>query len=128
MGTASWAWVFGDGVGSSSIVRSPVYVYNNAGTYTATLVVKSNDNCSDTAFKIIKIEGGNDIYIPNAFTPNGDGVNDNFRALGIGIKSTEMIIYDRWGEKVFVQKGNIFSGTVTIKSKITGARREPMSI
>jgi len=81
-------------------------MYSDTGTYRARLIVTSYDNCTDTAYKTIKIEGGNDIYIPNAFTPNGDGINDYFKVSGIGIRSTEMIIYDRWGEKVFEQKGS----------------------
>jgi gliding motility-associated-like protein len=41
------------------------------------------------------------MYIPNAFTPNGDGVNDVFHVYGTGIESFSLIIYDRWGATVF---------------------------
>lgn len=41
------------------------------------------------------------IFIPNAFTPNNDGLNDVFGAVGEGIKDYHLIIYNRWGEKVF---------------------------
>jgi gliding motility-associated-like protein len=40
-------------------------------------------------------------YVPNAFTPNNDGVNDLFFGEGTGIKKYEMSIYNRWGEKIF---------------------------
>lgn len=41
------------------------------------------------------------IYIPNAFTPNGDGVNDAFFVKGEGIRNFHLYIYNRWGEVVF---------------------------
>lgn len=53
------------------------------------------------------------IYVPNAFTPNGDGRNDLFRVYGDPIDEIELMIYDRWGEKVFEsnQKGAGWDGT-----------------
>ncbi len=41
------------------------------------------------------------IYIPNAFTPNGDGMNDTFGVKGEGIRNFRLYIYNRWGEKIF---------------------------
>ena len=41
------------------------------------------------------------IYIPNSFTPNGDGLNDTFGAQGEAIKEFTMQVYNRWGEVVF---------------------------
>lgn len=41
------------------------------------------------------------IFIPNSFTPNGDGLNDTFGVYGESIKQYSMEIYNRWGEKVF---------------------------
>ncbi|MGZ6537908.1 MAG: T9SS type B sorting domain-containing protein [Bacteroidia bacterium] len=40
-------------------------------------------------------------YIPNAFTPNGDGVNDFFFGTGIGIDTYDLYIFDRWGNMIF---------------------------
>ncbi|RUA28795.1 MAG: hypothetical protein DSY76_04035 [Bacteroidetes bacterium] len=41
------------------------------------------------------------VYVPSAFTPNGDGVNDKFKAEGVGIESFKMVIFNREGQKVF---------------------------
>jgi gliding motility-associated-like protein len=45
------------------------------------------------------------VYIPSAFTPNGDGLNDAFEVHGNGISNVEMSIYNRWGEKIFTAEG-----------------------
>jgi gliding motility-associated-like protein len=45
------------------------------------------------------------LYIPNAFSPNGDGLNDIFLVKGIFIKTMNMRIYNRWGEKLFEENG-----------------------
>jgi gliding motility-associated-like protein len=41
------------------------------------------------------------IYIPNAFTPNADGINDTWFPIGEGWESIEVLVFDRWGELVF---------------------------
>jgi gliding motility-associated-like protein len=41
------------------------------------------------------------IYIPSAFTPNGDGLNDTFGVKGEGIKDYRILVYNRWGEVIF---------------------------
>jgi gliding motility-associated-like protein len=61
-------------------------------------------NCAATATSNIHgIPGGEGtIYIPNAFTPNGDHLNEFFLAKGEGIVSFSMNIFDRWGNLLFV--------------------------
>jgi gliding motility-associated-like protein len=56
--------------------------------------------CRDTATKIINVKE-EQLFFPNAFTPNGDGVNDIFRPGGMGIRTYRMEIYDRWGKLIF---------------------------
>jgi gliding motility-associated-like protein len=41
------------------------------------------------------------LYVPTAFSPNGDGLNDTFGAVGEGIEDYKLIVYNRWGEVVF---------------------------
>jgi gliding motility-associated-like protein len=47
------------------------------------------------------VENNQIIYVPNAFSPNGDGLNDVLRVFGVSIKSINFSIFDRWGEKIF---------------------------
>ena len=50
----------------------------------------------------VRFMSGPNIYVPNAFTPNGDGVNDVFRPLPVGITKLELFrVFNRWGEEVF---------------------------
>lgn len=68
------------------------------GLYSLTL---SND-CGSKTDSIVAIKGTCKLYVPNAFTPNGDGHNDIFKAsFGENITKFKMEIYNRWGQKVF---------------------------
>ncbi len=69
-------------------------------------VVATNDaGCRDEDSVSIKLNAPNDIYVPSAFTPNGDGTNDTFKPyMGRSFTLLEFSVYDRWGEKVFMTK------------------------
>lgn len=58
---------------------------------------------SDTAQLTVRTQNpfGNGIYVPNAFTPNGDGVNDVFLVYGTAIASIRLLVYNQWGALVF---------------------------
>ena len=53
--------------------------------------------------------GHQEPFVPNAFTPNGDGNNDVFMVFGEGIGSVEVNVFNRWGEKVY-ESNNQFDG------------------
>ena len=57
--------------------------------------------CTDTVTECLVIDPIYTLYIPDAFSPNGNGVNDVFMAKGNDIKSFEMYIFDRWGMQLF---------------------------
>ncbi len=68
-------------------------------TYRLDIITK--DGCP--MFKTVTIKPLNPLFIPNAFTPNGDGLNDIFRIPpGSDLKLTELSIYSRWGKKIFI--------------------------
>lgn len=99
-GAANWLWSFGNISNSTSTLKDPVFNYDESGNYTVTLLVSNNEACTDTISKIIHMESGFLIYIPNTFTPDEDGINDSFAPKGVGIESYEMEIYNRWGERI----------------------------
>ncbi len=98
-----WNYYFGDGDSISPSTSSPVHTYPNgeASSYLATLIVHNADGCWDTIRKPVDIGPEFTFYIPNAFTPNGDGVNDYFFGQGIGIVDYDIYIFDRWGNMIY---------------------------
>ena len=99
-GGSYWHWNFGDQ--DTSSVFSPLpHTYADTGTYTITLITSTHYGCSDTAYQTVVIEPDFLFYIPNSFTPDGDGINDSFTGKGIFIREYSMSIFDRWGNLIF---------------------------
>lgn len=96
-GATSYYWSLGTGYSTSD--SFPYYQYEIPGTYTVYLVAVNQFGCSDTAQDTIDVKGG--IFVPNVFTPNGDGQNDVFHVTAGGMKTYYIEIFNRWGEKVF---------------------------
>jgi gliding motility-associated-like protein len=100
-----WDWSFGDYLvtmaDDSSDQPSPSHLFSEVGTYCAALVVTTNGGCTDSTNMCIIIDPEFTFFIPNAFSPNGDGINDEFYGKGDFIKTYEMSIYDRWGNLIF---------------------------
>lgn len=70
-------------------------------TETGVVYVIATDENGCTATDSLLIEVIGSLYVPNAFTPNGDGINDLFKAEGTEIEKFHLRIYDRWGELIF---------------------------
>ncbi len=96
-------WDFG-GLGTSTAVN-PSYTFPNdqPDSYTVCLEVETVDGCVDTTCKTITINDIFIIYVPNAFSPDGDDINDVFLPIisGIDPLSYDLMIFDRWGELIF---------------------------
>ncbi len=73
-------------------------------TYTLTII--DINGCSASAQIFVDIDRNRNIYIPNVFSPNGDGINDIFQVFtGLGVERISFVrLYDRWGEKVYEEK------------------------
>ncbi len=93
-----WSWEFGDGAIDS--IQNPAHLYAEGGEYNVRLTVTSDDSCTNSVEQQISV-GAYTFYTPNAFTPNGDNLNDAFEPKGRGITKYRLLIYDRWGNIVF---------------------------
>jgi gliding motility-associated-like protein len=100
IGGYSYVWEFGDNTATTTEIQ-PFHTYIMVGEYEVTLIASNQWGCIDTIVKTLVIDDDFAFYIPNAFTPNGDGANDIFSGKGYGIKQYEMLIFDRWGEKIY---------------------------
>src|ERR1041384_3504677 len=80
------------------------YFFRENGNYPVVLVVENQQGCRDTMIKYIKIESDFSIYVPNAFTPNGDGLNDVFLPVTRGVKKYSLELFNRWGERIFFSR------------------------
>lgn len=96
---SQWLWDLGDG--ASSTDQNPVHHYVDSGSYYVTLFMENIYGCKDTTSKMVRIDPTFAIFIPNAFTPDGDNVNDFFFAKGYGITQLETLVFDRWGVLVY---------------------------
>lgn len=94
-----WDWDFGDG--GYAYEQSPEHLYSDTGTYEIQLIVATEHQCTDTISRMVKVEQEFHFYIPDAFTPNQDGRNDEFRGYGEFFTNYQMSIYNRWGEEIF---------------------------
>jgi len=101
----SYYWNFGDYASADNISTetNPVHYYQYEGSYMVNLIASNNYGCKDTASAVIHIKPQFAVYIPNVFTPDGNGLNDIFMPVGVGIMEDEyqMLIYDRWGNLIF---------------------------
>ena len=97
----SWNYNFGDGNNSSN--SNPFHSYLNYGNYEVIQTVSNSFGCPNTATLIIKILPEFRFWIPNAFTPGRkDGLNDVFKPVIFGVEEYEFMIFDRWGEQIYL--------------------------
>ncbi len=112
-------WDFGDGNTISGIdtaiiagtnngmtigtYKDPIHTYTDTGYFDVTLTITNEFGCTDVVSYQVYVEGDYILFTPTAFTPNGDGKNDVFKPVGIGIHDNqyEMYIFDRWGQLIF---------------------------
>jgi len=101
----SWSWHFPAGVPETSSETSPLIRYPNddGGTYPVELTVTNEFGCSDTYVVPVTINGVHSVYAPNAFTPDGDAINDVFLPIirDDVSRDHDLRIFDRWGSEVF---------------------------
>ena len=102
----SITWDFGDGSSKIMDTNSPIHVYNTIGTYQVDLIVEYAYGCRETYSETINVTKGYDIILPNAFTPNADGINDTIRPVYTCMQQISMAIYDTWGTLLYTEESN----------------------
>jgi gliding motility-associated-like protein len=80
---------------------NPHYDPGVAGYYTVDLVVWNEGNCADSMSLDMCIRGSDAVFIPDVFSPNGDGNNDVLYVRGPTVIDLEFAVYDRWGSRLF---------------------------
>ncbi len=129
LGVSEFLYDFGDpdsGTDNFSTLEHPVHTYSKEGEYWIWQYVVNEWGCVDSTRQRVIINPAWELYIPNAFSPNGDGVNDNFFPTGFGIDVDvfSMYIYNRWGEEIF-ETNDMFSGwDGTVKNKSEQAKQD----
>jgi gliding motility-associated-like protein len=98
-GVPAWLWDFGDG--HTSQEQNPTHLYDNEGSYTVALKIQNSSTFQETVHLLPPDSCLKNLFVPNAFTPNGDGENDRVYLRAINAIKSEFRIYNRWGEEVF---------------------------
>ena len=95
-------WIF-DQVGRSN-ETDPFFIFPDTGQYRVALIAIHENGCRDTVIQQLDVIPRVTYHMPNAFTPNGDGKNDEFRGTGFvdGVQEFEFSIWNRWGEMLFL--------------------------
>jgi gliding motility-associated-like protein len=101
----SYIWSFGDGSGNSQL-ENPTHLFpaEPNTSYTVTLIAINAAGCNDTTTAVISISDELIFYIPNAFTPDGNEINNSFFPVftsGYDPYDYHLTIFNRWGEIVF---------------------------
>lgn len=97
-------WIdFGDGTDPIAYISGELieHDYNDIGEFTITLVLSNDLGCMDTLTRQLCVENRVVMFIPSAFSPNGDGNNDELKFDVFGVSDFHCTIFTRWGEKIF---------------------------
>ncbi len=95
----SYQWRFGDGNGSTS--AEPAHEYQFPGIYEVEVKVIDANGCEFTFREYVEVKELVTIHVPSAFTPNGDGFNDELYLGWNLVHSLQFKLYNRWGQVVY---------------------------
>ena len=90
---------------------------NKEQVYRVTAFQKGNPHVQSVSNEVL-VQPSLKFYIPNAFTPNGDGLNDTFGVIGEGVIDYNIQIYDRWGKLIFQSNGSNAEWDGTFENKV----------
>lgn len=115
---ASYYWDLGNG--TTSTLVHPNATYPEPGLYDILLIATDINGCIDSTKRGIYIKEETYLYVPNAFTPDGDRFNNLFKAEAIGMIDFNIKIFNRWGQIIFESDDSRFEwdGTYLNNSKV----------
>lgn len=103
VGADRYEWTYEDG--QKDYTGGPVFMtFNRTGDFKVKLLVTTNNGCFDSTSAIIFLKPELLYHLPNAFSPNADGLNDVWpgsNTTSFGLKKYHMVIFDRWGNIIF---------------------------
>ena len=97
-----WLYIMGDGTVYDE--EAPEHQYDDYGVFEVTQIATNAYGCSDQVTHPIEVLPDFLVYVPTAFTPDNDGVNDIWKPVIEGVREIieyKLIIFDRWGEVLF---------------------------
>lgn len=98
-------WDFGDpasGTGNTANALEPIHLFSDTGAYTVRAIVNAACGLDTITQEILIVNCNCNVYIPNAFSPNGDDINDAFGLVAFcNLEQMELSVYNRWGELVY---------------------------
>ncbi|HIF14718.1 MAG TPA: PKD domain-containing protein [Bacteroidetes bacterium] len=94
-------WEYDFGFGNTDTIPSPYYIFQDSGLYKIYQIVQNSVGCKDTSDFYILLKPDPVVYIPTAFSPNSDGINDIIYVRGIEIDEIRFSIFNRWGKMLF---------------------------
>ena len=116
----SYNWSLGNSM--ISTISNPTYTFTETGNYTIHMEAVTNDGCSSITTKNISIQLTNELFVPTAFTPNNDGVNDRIKLLGIPASTKlSFMIFNEWGQLVYSSTSAADSWDGTYKGEPSNA-------
>lgn len=79
-----------------------IYKANESGTYSIKFINFCEEEFESNSYVFIKEDCSVNLFLPEAFTPNNDGINDVFEVFGSNVIKLDIRIYNRWGEVVYI--------------------------
>ena len=105
-GGSNYLWTFG--TGDTANAFEPPYIWRNPGNYIIRLTAFNSTGCADVAQYPLEVRLRESFYVPNAFSPNGNDVNDYFSIPEENLASLKIKIFNRWGEIIFASDDKNF--------------------
>ncbi|MEM7655508.1 MAG: PKD domain-containing protein [Bacteroidota bacterium] len=106
-GAVAYQWDFGDPLAGDDNVSqevNPIHLYQTYGNYSVRLIANTGGSCADTLVRVnlITYEAVSpNVFVPTAFTPNGDGINDILYVRGRLLRQVDFSIFNEWGQRIF---------------------------